>query len=104
MSAELDNAVSTDVAELSLTSRKHVLTSSIVNTTFDSYIPSIDGVLVSFSWPPEILQKNAPLAQSSAYVLVHASWSGCVFRPEVGQVSSECLVHPAFPISYYRIA
>lgn len=84
MPAELDNAVGTGER---LYRWDRIMRTDPLRLPY-SYVPSIDGVLVSFVWPPEILQRNAPLAPSSAYTLIHARWTGTVFRPQIGAKTS----------------
>ena len=52
------------------------------------YLPSLDAVLLTVSWPPEFLDENASLAESSAFALVRIRWEGIGFRPQIGRNSS----------------
>ncbi|CAD6564548.1 MAG: hypothetical protein CYPHOPRED_004060 [Cyphobasidiales sp. Tagirdzhanova-0007] len=51
------------------------------------YLPSLDAVLLTVSWPPEFLDENASLAESSAFALVRIRWEGIGFRPQIGRNS-----------------
>merc|ERR1711939_709269 len=52
------------------------------------YIPSIDAVLLSVTWPPEFLEDSAPLVNSSAFGLAKVRWEGVGFRPQIGNTST----------------
>jgi hypothetical protein len=52
------------------------------------YLTSIDAVLLTISWPPTLLEENAPLTPSSAFAMARVRWQGVAFRPQIASPSS----------------